>query len=256
MSNIALVGPHCGKPTRVGYRSRTGEGARLPPQRERLDIDETGLAGPRAPGRACKARYESEIRPRAPGGVRLPSPMQDPRLEKITLNMGVGEAKTNTKALDEAVEQLAMIAGQRPLITRAEVDRPVQAPRGHGHRLQGDAARRPHVGVPRPADVGRAAAHPRLPRHQPRRLRRAGQLRLGLREQTIFPEIDYDRIDTVRGLNVTITTTATDRRGGPGAPATLGMPFRERRDEMAKTSLRVKASRTPKYTTREYTPLQ
>ena len=97
-------------------------------------------------------------------------------MTKITLNMGVGEAKTDAKALDAAIEELTTSPASARRCAGAQVDRELQAPRGDGRRREGNAARRPHVRVPRPARLDRAAAHPRLPRAQPGLVRRARQL--------------------------------------------------------------------------------
>ena len=119
------------------------------------EIDLMALAEAKIKPR-LKARYDEEIAPELTKRFGYANPMQVPRLEKITLNMGVGEAKQDSKMLEAAQEQLATIAGpeaQRP--PGAQVDRRVQAARGHARRPLGDPARRPDVGVPRPAHLDR-----------------------------------------------------------------------------------------------------
>jgi large subunit ribosomal protein L5 len=142
--------------------------------------------------------------------------------------MGVGDAKTNSKALDEAVEQLAIIAGQRPLITKAK-----QSIAGfklregmpigckvtlRGARMWEFLDRLTSVALPRIRDFRGL---------NPASFDGRGNYSLGVREQIIFPEIDYDRIDTVRGLDVTITTTAKTDEEARELLKALGMPFRE-----------------------------
>jgi large subunit ribosomal protein L5 len=151
-----------------------------------------------------------------------------PRLSKITLNMGVGEAKQNSKSLDEAVEQLAIIAGQRPLITKAKKSiagfklregMPIGCKVTlRGARMWEFLDRLMSVALPRIRDFRGL---------DPASFDGRGNYSLGVREQIIFPEIDYDRIDTVRGLDVTITTTAKTDEEARELLRALGMPFRE-----------------------------
>ena len=183
-------------------------------------------AAPAVPAR-LKTTYEQEIRPRLQEEFGYLSPMQHPRLEKITLSMGVGEAKTNSKALDEAVEQLTVIAGQRPHITRARKSiAQFKLREGmaigckvtlRGNRMWEFLDRLTSVALPRIRDFRGI---------NPDGFDGRGNFNLGLREQTIFPEIDYDRIDQTRGLNVTITTTAATDEEGRALLRHLGLPFR------------------------------
>jgi large subunit ribosomal protein L5 len=139
----------------------------------------------------------------------------------------VGEAKPNSKALDEAVEQLAIIAGQRPAITRARKSiAQFKLREGmaigckvtlRGNRMWEFLDRLQSVALPRIRDFRGI---------NPDGFDGRGNYNLGLREQTIFPEIDYDRVDAVRGLNVTITTTAATDEEGRALLRHLGMPFR------------------------------
>jgi large subunit ribosomal protein L5 len=154
--------------------------------------------------------------------------MQHPRITKIVLNMGVGEAKNNSKLLDEAVEQMAIIAGQRPAITKArksiaQFKIREGMPIGckvtlRGARMWEFYDRLTSVALPRIRDFRGV---------NPDSFDGRGNYALGLREQTIFPEIDYDRIDQVRGLDVIITTSATSDEEGRALLRHLGMPFRE-----------------------------
>jgi large subunit ribosomal protein L5 len=177
---------------------------------------ETTITPPRLRG-----RYETDVRGTLQERFAYSSPMQLPRLSKITLNMGVGDAKQNSKALDEAVEQLAIIAGQRPLVTKAKKSiagfklregMPIGCKVTlRGARMWEFLDRLISVALPRIRDF--------------RGLDPASSL--GVREQIIFPEIDYDRIDAVRGLDVTITTTAKTDEEARELLRALGMPFRE-----------------------------
>ena len=170
--------------------------------------------------------------------------MEHPRLEKITLSMGVGEAKQNSKALDEAVEQLAIIAGQRPAITRARKSiAQFKLREGmaigckvtlRGNRMWEFLDRLTSVALPRIRDFRGI---------NPDGFDGRGNYNLGLREQTIFPEIDYDRVDPVRGLNVTITTTAETDEEGRALLRHLGMPFRAEGYSAEELAARRRASR-------------
>ena len=173
-----------------------------------------------------KERYLDEIRPALQESLGLSSMMAVPRITKITLNMGVGEAKTNAKALDDAAEQLAIIAGQRPVITRAKnsiagFKLREGMPIGCKVTLRGDRMYEFY-------DRLMAIALPRIRDFRginPGSFDGRGNFSMGVREQIIFPEINYDDVSQVRGLNVTITTTATDDDGARELLRSLGMPF-------------------------------
>jgi len=185
------------------------------------------MAGPR-----LKERYESEIRPALQERFGYSSVMQVPRLQKITLNMGVGEAKQNTAMLDAAVEQLSVIAGQRPAVRRARKSiagfklregMPVGVVATlRGQRMWEMLDRLESIAIPRIRDFRGLS---------PRSFDGRGNYTLGVREQIIFPEIDYDSIDQVRGLNITITTTAETDDEARELLRMLGMPFRADGDE-------------------------
>ncbi len=171
--------------------------------------------------------YENDVRPKLQEEFEYSSPMQLPRITKITLSMGVGDAKQNSKALDEAVEQMAQIAGQKAAITKARKSIAQFKLRegmsiGCKVTLRGDRMwefldRLTAVALPRIRDFRGV---------NPDGFDGRGNYNLGLREQTIFPEIDYDRIDSVRGLNVTITTSAQTDNEARQLLRHLGMPFR------------------------------
>jgi large subunit ribosomal protein L5 len=194
--------------------------------------DTTQVAEPEAaaapvPPARLRLLYEQEIRPQLQEEFGYRSPMEHPRIEKITLSMGVGDAKTNSKALDDAMDQLAVIAGQRPHITRARKSiAQFKLREGmsigckvtlRGNRMWEFLDRLSSVALPRIRDFRGI---------NPDGFDGRGNYNLGLREQTIFPEIDYDRIDQSRGLNVTITTTARTDEEGRALLRHLGLPFR------------------------------
>lgn len=175
-----------------------------------------------------KERYEQEIRERLRSRFSYASPMEVPRLEKITLNMGVGEAKQDSRALESALDQLATIAGQRPNVRRAR--KSIAAfklregmPVGvtvtlRRRRMYEFLDRLTSVAIPRIRDFRGL---------DPRSFDGRGNYSLGIREQIIFPEIDYDSIDQVRGLDVTITTTAQSDEEAFALLVEFGMPFRQ-----------------------------
>ena len=183
-------------------------------------------AATQAPPPRLKERYESEIRPRLVERFAYSSPMEAPRIEKITLNMGVGEAKQDSNMLDAASEQLGIIAGQKPNIRRAR--KSVAAfklregmPVGLSVTLRGERAyefldRLTAIAIPRIRDFRGL---------NPRSFDGRGNYSMGVREQIIFPEIDYDNIDQVRGMDVTITTTAQTDAEAFALLDALGMPF-------------------------------
>jgi large subunit ribosomal protein L5 len=173
-----------------------------------------------------KDRYNDEIRTGLVRKFGYSSPMQAPRLVKVTLNMGVGEAKQDSKMLDAAQEQLATIAGQKPNVRRARKSIAnfklrEGMPVGLSVTLRGERAyefldRLTSVAIPRIRDF--------------RGLRTTsfdgrGNYSMGVREQIIFPEIDYDAIDQVRGLDITITTTAKTDEEARVLLELLGLPF-------------------------------
>ncbi len=173
-----------------------------------------------------KERYQSEIRPQLQERFAYSSIMQVPKLEKITLNMGVGEAKQDTKMLQAAEEQLATIAGQKPNIRRARKSIAAfklreEMPVGlavtlRGARMYEFLDRLTSVAIPRIRDFRGL---------NPRSFDGRGNYSMGVREQIIFPEIDYDAIDQVRGLDVNMTTTATTDVEAFALLEAFGMPF-------------------------------
>lgn len=175
-----------------------------------------------------KEKYQNEVVPALMKQFNYTSVMQVPRIEKVVLNMGVGEAAHNAKALDGAVSDLAAISGQKPVITRAKKSIAgfkirEGMPIGAKVTLRGDRMyhfldKLFNVALPRVRDfrgVSNKAFDGR------------GNYTLGIKEQLIFPEIDYDKIDKVRGLDVVIVTTAKNDEECKALLTELGMPFQK-----------------------------
>jgi large subunit ribosomal protein L5 len=173
-----------------------------------------------------KEQYENEIRPALKDELGLSSIMQVPRIEKITLNMGVGEAKTDAKQLDQAMDELTTIAGQRPQIRKARKSvaqfkiregMPIGAKVTlRGARMYEFLDRLVSIALPRIRDFRGL---------NPTSFDGRGNYSLGVREQLIFPEINYDDIQQVRGLDVTITTSAETDEQARALLQALGLPF-------------------------------
>jgi large subunit ribosomal protein L5 len=173
-----------------------------------------------------KDRYNDDILPALVRKFGYTSPMQAPKLVKVTINMGVGDAKQDSKMLEAAQQQLATIAGQRPNVRRAR--KSVAAfklregmPVGLTVTLRNERAyefidRLVSVAIPRLRDFRGLS---------PRSFDGRGNYSMGIREQIIFPEIDYDAIDQIRGLDVTFTTTARSDAEAFALLDALGMPF-------------------------------
>jgi large subunit ribosomal protein L5 len=176
-----------------------------------------------------KERYEEELRARLKDELGFSTIMRVPRVTKITLNMGVGDAKVETKALDSAIEELTTIAGQRAQVRKAR--KSIASfklregmPIGARVTLRGDRMwefldRLISIALPRIRDFRGLA---------PESFDGRGNYSIGIREQIIFPEINYDDIQSVRGLDVAITTSAQNDDEGLALLRGLGMPFRER----------------------------
>ena len=182
-----------------------------------------------------KQRYEGEIRPQLQDELGFSTVMDVPKVTKVTLNMGVGEAKTDAKALDAAIDELTIIAGQRAQVRKARKSIPsIKLRQGmavasrvthRGARLYEFLDRLVSVALPRIRDFRGL---------NPRSFDGRGNYSLGVREQIIFPEIDYDAVASIRGLDVTITTSAqtTDEQAFALLRG-LGLPFAadDRRDQ-------------------------
>lgn len=174
-----------------------------------------------------RTRYFEELRPALMKELGLTNPMAAPKLEKVVINMGVGEATQNAKVLDPAVAELAQITGQKPVTTRAK--KSIAAfkvregmPIGCMVTLRGDRMyefmdRLLNVALPRVRDFRGVPS---------RSFDGRGNFTLGLRDQLIFPEIDYSKVDHQKGMNITIVTTATSDEQGRALLKAIGMPFR------------------------------
>jgi large subunit ribosomal protein L5 len=174
-----------------------------------------------------QARYRDEVLPALMQEFKYDSLMEAPHIEKIVLNIGVGEAIDNPKSLDGAVEDLRIITGQQPVVTKAKNSiagfklregRAIGAKVTlRGERMWSLLDRLINVALPRIRDF----------RGVPSKMDGRGNYTIGLREQLVFPEIDFDKIDKVRGMEITIVTTATTDDEGRRLLKLMGMPFRD-----------------------------
>ena len=174
-----------------------------------------------------KTLYENEIRPQLTQEFNYRNIMEVPRLQSVVLNMGLGEAIQNIKILDNAVEELALIAGQKPVITRAKKSIASfklreNMPIGCMVTLRRDRMfdfldKLIHVALPRVRDFRGVS---------PKSFDGRGNYTLGIREHIIFPEINYDKIDKIKGMNITIVTSSRTDEEGRLLLKLLGMPFR------------------------------
>ncbi len=182
---------------------------------------------PAKPAR-LRVRFASEVLPELMKELGFKNPMQAPRLDKIVVNMGLGEAINNGKIIDASVEQLAAITGQKPVVTKARKSianfklRQGQSI-GAMVTLRGDRMyeffdRLVSVALPRVRDFKGVS---------PKAFDGKGNYTLGVREQVIFPEINYDKVEKIKGLNITVVTTARNDEEGRALLRHLGMPFRQ-----------------------------
>ena len=173
-----------------------------------------------------RERYAAEIVPALVKQFEYGNPMQVPRLEKVVINIGLGEALTNAKAIDAAVKDLAQISGQKPIVTRAKRSiAQFRVRTGNsigakvtlrGGRMWDFLDRLTTLALPRIRDFRGIPA---------RSFDGRGNYSLGLREQLAFPEIDYDKVDRLRGLEISIVTTAKNDEESKRLLELLGMPF-------------------------------
>jgi large subunit ribosomal protein L5 len=183
-----------------------------------------GFAPPTYAG--LRQRYFDEVVPALQRDFSYANRMQIPRLEKVVVNIGLGEAIANAKALDAAVGDLAQITGQKPIVTRAKrsiaqfrlrTGMPIGAKVTlRGQRMYDFLERTMRLALPRIRDFRGIAT---------RSFDGRGNFSLGLREQLVYPEIDYDKIDRLRGLEISIVTTAKTDEEGRRLLQLLGMPF-------------------------------
>ena len=172
--------------------------------------------------------YREKVIPRLREDLKIANVMQVPRITKITINMGVGEAVADKKVMDAAVADLAKITGQKPLITKSRKaiasfkirqGLPIGAKVTlRGKRMYEFLDRLISIAMPRIRDFRGVSA---------RAFDGRGNYSLGVKEQIIFPEIQYDQVDQIRGMNITITTTAVDDRHGRALLEAFNFPFRK-----------------------------
>jgi large subunit ribosomal protein L5 len=175
-----------------------------------------------------KERYQREIAPALAKEFDIQNPMAVPKLEKIVINMGLGEAIANSKIVDTAAVELGSIAGQKPVVTKAKksiASFKLRAgmPIGSMVTLRGDRMyefldRLVSVALPRVRDFRGVS---------PKSFDGRGNYTLGIREQLIFPEIDFNKVDKTRGMNISIVTTARNDEQARALLRALGMPFRQ-----------------------------
>ena len=173
-------------------------------------------------------QYREKIVPELMSGLGLANPMQVPRITKITVNMGVGEAVADKKIIDNAAGDLGKITGQKPLVTRARKSVASFKVRDgvpvgckvtlRGARMYEFLDRLINIAIPRVRDFRGLS---------PRSFDGHGNYNLGVREQIIFPEIAYDQIDALRGMDITLTTSARDDREGRALLDAFSFPFRK-----------------------------
>ena len=185
------------------------------------------MATPVAEKSRLKERFQSEIAPSLQRELGFSNPMQVPHVEKVVVNIGMGEAIANAKVLDAAVEELRAIAGQKPVITRAK--KSIASfklrqgmPIGVMVTLRGEQMyeffdRLVSIALPRVRDFRGVS---------PKAFDGRGNYTIGIREQLIFPEIDFNKVDKLRGMNISIVTTARDDDQARSLLKALGMPFR------------------------------
>lgn len=175
-----------------------------------------------------KEKYKNDIAPALAKEFDIKNPMAIPRIEKVVVNMGLGEASSNSKILDVAAEELKAVTGQKPVITKAKKSIAAFKLRqgmsiGTMVTLRGDRMfefldRLISVALPRVRDFRGISA---------KAFDGRGNYTLGIREQLIFPEIDFNKVDKTRGMNISIVTTATNDDQARSLLKALGMPFRQ-----------------------------
>ncbi|AUS98880.1 50S ribosomal protein L5 [Clostridium thermosuccinogenes] len=173
-----------------------------------------------------KEKYTNEVIPALQAKFKYKSPMEVPKLEKVVLNMGVGEVKENPKALDAAVNDMAIITGQKPAVTKAKKSVAAFKVREgmsigcrvtlRGNRMYEFVDKLFNVALPRVRDFRGVSTNSFDGR---------GNYSMGVKEQLIFPEIEYDKVDKIRGMDITFVTTAKSDEEAKELLKLLGMPF-------------------------------
>lgn len=175
-----------------------------------------------------KERYEKEVKPQLKKQFGYDNDLAVPRLEKVVVNMGVGEAAGNSKAIDGGIKDLVILTGQKPIVNRARKSIATFKVRQgmpvgvsvtlRGKRMYDFVAKLIHIALPRIRDFRGLSS---------RSFDGRGNYSIGIKEQLIFPEINYDQIDAVRGMDIAIVTSARTDEEGRALLAALGMPFRQ-----------------------------
>jgi large subunit ribosomal protein L5 len=206
--------------------AETGKAKAAPRRAPKKKEKENGSAFTPPVYSGLRQRYRDEVAPAMQRDFNYSNPMQIPRLDKIVVNIGLGEAIANAKALDAAVGDLAQITGQKPIVTRAKrsiaqfrlrTGMPIGAKVTlRGQHMYDFLERTMRLALPRIRDFRGIAT---------RSFDGRGNFSLGLREQLVYPEIDYDKIDRLRGLEISIVTTAKTDEEGRRLLQLLGMPF-------------------------------
>src|SRR5215468_8177412 len=208
------------------------EGKKAKPEQVEAAEEPSGKpARPKANNRATarmRDKYYNEVRPALMKEFSLDNPMAAPKLEKIVVNMGVGEATQNAKVIDPAASEIGLITGQKPVVTKAK--KSIAAfkvregmPIGVMVTLRGDRMyeffdRLVNIALPRVRDFRGVS---------PKAFDGRGNYTIGIREQLIFPEIDFNKVDKLRGMNISIVTRRRNDEKAPSLLKNLGMPFRQ-----------------------------
>jgi large subunit ribosomal protein L5 len=176
-----------------------------------------------------KEQYEKEVVPQLKKQFGYDNSLAVPRLEKVVINMGLGEAASNAKAIDGGVKDLVTITGQKPIINKSRKSiatfklrkgQPVGASVTlRGRRMYDFLAKLIHIALPRIRDFRGLS---------PKSFDGRGNYSVGVKEQLIFPEINYEQVDAVRGMDISIVTTARNDQEGQALLAALGMPFKNK----------------------------
>jgi large subunit ribosomal protein L5 len=175
-----------------------------------------------------KQIYNEKIVPELKSKLELKNTMQVPRILKITVNMGVGEAVADKKVMDAATADMAKITGQKPAVTKAKKSVATFKVRdGQAIGCKVTLARRPHVRIPGSPREHRHSAYRDFRGISTRSFDGRGNYSLGVKEQIIFPEIQYDQIDQIRGMDITISTSAADDKHGRALLEAFNFPFRK-----------------------------
>src|SRR5450432_4008681 len=213
------------KAARAEAKASGGKGAKAKGTSQAKEVSQERVK--RAQPARLRTLYHKELKQKLQAELGLANAMQVPRLTKITINMGIGEAVTNPKLLDSAVEELSAITGQRPVVTKAKKSIAVFKLRA-GQKIGAMVTLRKdqmyefldrlvNFALPRVRDFKGVS---------PKAFDGRGNYTLGIREEIIFPEINYERIDKPKGMNITFNTTAADDDQGRALLRHLGMPFR------------------------------